>query len=109
MALKNNIIKIVTLVLALTLFPTLAIAQDYIIDVRTPQEYAADHIPGHLNIVHSQIVEGVKAHNITTEDHIYLYCRSGRRAAIALEELNKSGYKNVTNVGGLEDAKKFFN
>lgn len=108
MALKNNIIKIVTLVFALTLFPTLAMAADYIIDVRTLQEYATDHIPGHLNIVHSQIVEGVKALNITPEDHIYLYCRSGRRASIALEELNKSGYKNVTNVGGLEDAKKFF-
>ena len=71
MALKNNIIKIVTLVFALTLFPTLAMAADYIIDVRTPQEYATDHIPGHLNIAHSQIVEGVKALNITPEDHIY--------------------------------------
>lgn len=32
-----------------------------IIDVRTPQEYAAGHIEGALNIPHDRIAEGIRA------------------------------------------------
>jgi phage shock protein E len=35
---------------------------------------------------------------------IYLYCGSGRRAGIAQESLQASGYTNVTNIGGLDEA-----
>jgi phage shock protein E len=37
---------------------------------------------------------------------IYLYCRSGRRSRIAKETLEKIGYKDVLNLGSLEDAAK---
>ena len=37
---------------------------------------------------------------------IYVYCRSGRRSQIAKEALEKLGYKDVVNLGSLEDAAK---
>ena len=37
---------------------------------------------------------------------IYLYCRSGRRSQIAKGTLDKLGYKDVVNLGALEDAAK---
>jgi phage shock protein E len=44
-------------------------------------------------------------HNIKKEDKIILFCRSGKRADIALTNLKIAGYKDVTNIGGFEDAK----
>jgi len=34
---------------------------------------------------------------------IIIYCRSGRRSAIAAEELLNMGYKNVYDLGGILD------
>jgi phage shock protein E len=35
-----------------------------------------------------------------------VYCRSGKRAAIAKQTLDKLGYTKVENAGGYEDLKK---
>jgi phage shock protein E len=37
---------------------------------------------------------------------IYVYCQSGRRSQIAKENLEKLRYKDVVNLGSLEDAAK---
>jgi phage shock protein E len=37
---------------------------------------------------------------------IRVYCRSGRRAGIALAALEEMGYTNATNVGGINDARE---
>jgi phage shock protein E len=94
-------------IMLLSLCSSIAFGADYFIDVRSNKEYVEDHIPGNLNIVHSDILQGVKAHNIQTSDHIYIYCRSGKRASIAQKTLNDAGYHNTTNLGGIEDARKF--
>lgn len=83
-----------------------AMAETYIIDVRTPEEFSQGHIDNALNIEFQNIMQGVTANNINTEDSILLYCRSGKRAGVALLTLSENGYKNVKNLGGLEDAKK---
>ena len=49
-------------------------------------------------------VEGAKTLGIKHDDNISVYCRSGRRASMAQEALEKAGYKNVKNLGGLKDA-----
>jgi len=38
------------------------------------------------------------------DTEIRVYCRSGRRAGIALAALEEMGYTNATNVGGIGDA-----
>lgn len=74
-----------------------------IIDVRTPQEFAAGHIDGALNIPFDQIGEGiltVKA--LKKNSTILVYCRSGRRSAVARSALEQLGYKRILDGGGME-------
>ena len=48
----------------------------------------------------------IKDHAKGKEEKIILYCRSGRRSAIAKKALEEIGYKNVLNAGAYEDLKK---
>ncbi|WGE81462.1 rhodanese-like domain-containing protein [Actinobacillus equuli subsp. haemolyticus] len=78
-------------------------AQGVWIDVRTAEEFAAGHIEGAINIPVEQI--SAKIHQLIGDKDapIHLYCRSGRRADVALTELQKLGYRQVTNHGGYQD------
>ena len=85
-----------------------AAAEDAIwIDVRTAGEYQSGHIESAANIPHNQITEKIAELQLEKDTPILLYCRSGRRAGFALEALEKLGYSNVTNIGGLEDARDY--
>lgn len=81
-------------------------AETYIIDVRTPEEFSTGHVDGALNIVHAQILEGVADKGIKPDDDIKLYCRSGKRASVAEEMLKSAGFSKVENLGGYEQAKE---
>ena len=76
------------------------------IDVRSAEEFNSGHLQNAVNIPHDQIIEGIKAVSSDKNAPINLYCRSGRRAEIALNELKKAGYTNVTNHGGYDDLVK---
>lgn len=73
------------------------------IDVRTVAEYNQGHKENAVNIPHTQI--GWKIESITKDKdaRIHLYCAAGVRAGKAKYTLEKMGYKNVTNEGGLSD------
>lgn len=74
-----------------------------IIDVRSTQEFAAGHIEGAVNIPFDQIGQGIQTiKGLTPESAILLYCRSGRRSAIARGELEKMGFKHILDGGGME-------
>jgi hypothetical protein len=75
-----------------------------VIDVRSVAEFNAGHLEGALNI---DVESLTFADQIETLDHAgtYLvYCHSGRRAGLALDQMNQLGFENVTNIGGLSDA-----
>lgn len=76
------------------------------IDVRTAEEYGAGHVAGAANIPYEEIVDRIGEVTSDKEATIYLYCRSGRRSGIALENLQEAGYRNAVNIGGLDDARK---
>lgn len=76
------------------------------IDVRSAEEFNDGHLQDSINIPHDQIVERIKAVSPDKDAPINLYCRSGRRAEVALTELKKAGYTNITNHGGYEDLLK---
>ncbi len=76
------------------------------IDVRSRLEYALGNLPQAKLIYYEDIEEGVAELNLAKDTPIYLYCASGGRAGIAKEKLEAVGYTNVTNAGGLEDARK---
>lgn len=73
------------------------------IDVRTPEEFQAGHLQDAVNIPHEQIAAQIASVAPDKNAPIHLYCKSSRRAGIALEELKKLGYTNLTNHGGYED------
>lgn len=71
-----------------------------LLDVRTPQEYRERHIPGSKNIPLQEIgriddVAGGKA------VPLFVYCHSGARSRQAVGELQRMGYLNVKNIGGI--------
>ncbi len=74
-----------------------------ILDVRTPEEYAAGHIPGAVNVPNEIIRDTEPKELPDKEARIYVYCRSGRRSKDAAKKLADMGYTNVVEIGGIQD------
>ncbi len=74
-----------------------------ILDVRTEEEFNIGHIDGAILIPDTDILE--KAEDTLTDKSatILVYCRSGRRSALAAADLVKLGYSNVYDFGGIID------
>ncbi len=78
--------------------------KDYVIlDVRTPEEFAAGHISGAVLVPDYEI--GDKAESVLPDKDqlILVYCRSGRRSKNAASELVTLGYTNIKEFGGIND------
>ncbi len=72
-----------------------------VLDVRTPQEFAAGHIEGARLIPVQDLERHLKA--LPKDRQIYVYCRSGRRSARAAKMLATHGFDRVENMlGGIE-------
>ena len=74
-----------------------------ILDVRTPEEFAAGHIPGALNIPNETIGTDEIPQLPEKEQRIYVYCRSGNRSKQAAEKLVALGYTDIVEIGGIID------
>lgn len=70
----------------------------FVLDVRTPQEYAEGHVPGAVNVPHDQVA--ARLAEIPRDKDVVLYCRSGRRAQAAADVLATHGYKRMTHLEG---------
>ncbi len=76
-----------------------------LIDVRTPDEHAAGVIPRtDMNIDYRAIKQRHRDIGARKDDHIVVYCQSGRRSNIAAETLADLGYRYVYNVQGSMNA-----
>ena len=71
-----------------------------LLDVRTREEYNEYHIPDSLNIPLQNIAE-VTRRIPANNTPIFVHCLSGGRSGQAVSFLKNSGYKNVTNIGGI--------
>ncbi len=79
--------------------PNQADAQMLLIDVRTLAEYKTDAVSPAVHIPFQQIGQRIQAYTQGNKAmEIKLYCRSGRRANIALQTLIEQGYTNVKNL-----------
>ncbi|WP_371188294.1 rhodanese-like domain-containing protein [Thalassotalea maritima] len=71
-----------------------------LLDVRSEEEYQQGHIAGAINIDFRQLSDNLEILNQYKEQNIVVYCRSGRRAGIAIDELTKLGFSNLTHLEG---------
>jgi phage shock protein E len=73
-----------------------------LIDVRTPEEFAAGHIPNAINIPVSEL--GGRLAEVGPKDKtVVVYCRSGARSSRARQELLNAGFKEVINLGAMSN------
>ena len=74
-----------------------------ILDVRTQAEFDEGHIPNAILLPDSEISQ--KAEDVLPDKDktILVYCRSGRRSALASEALIEMGYTKVYDFGGVID------
>lgn len=71
-----------------------------ILDVRTPGEVAQGNIEGHVHIDYRAGDFTTKIDALDKSKEYYVYCASGGRSAKAGKMMQKSGFKNVSNLLG---------
>jgi len=75
-----------------------------IIDVRTPEEFAAGHLDGALLIDIKDAAFDARIAELDPEADYIVYCRSGNRSAQAVTRMREIGIRNITDLGSLENA-----
>ncbi len=70
------------------------------LDVRTAEEYSSGHIAGAINIAYDLLPERGAELEAAKDKDIVLYCRSGRRTAIAADTLRAQGFKRLWHLDG---------
>ena len=83
---------------------------DAIIDVRSPGEFAEDHLPGAINLPRGVLEFQIHAHPAmacTTSEalavadrELVLYCLTGGRSALAADSLQALGFTRVRSLAG---------
>lgn len=71
-----------------------------LLDVRTPQEYAGGHLAGSRNLP-LQTIMNVEDEIPDMDTPVFVYCQSGGRSRRAAAFMEKIGYSNVKNIGGV--------
>ncbi|MGC4234782.1 MAG: rhodanese-like domain-containing protein [Niabella sp.] len=69
----------------------------FLVDVRTPGEFASGSVKGAVNISVDQIER--QLHKFKGKKYIITFCRSGARSSQAKSILEKNGLQNVINGG----------
>ncbi len=70
-----------------------------LVDVRTPKEFAAGHIPGAINVdwKNRHFAQNV-VKNVTNDKPVAIYCHSGNRATRAMYAMDALGFNEVYNL-----------
>jgi rhodanese-related sulfurtransferase len=71
-----------------------------LVDVREDNEWSRGHIPGAIHLSKGIIERDILAAIPDKSAEIILYCGGGFRSALAADNLQKMGYKNVLSMDG---------
>jgi rhodanese-related sulfurtransferase len=77
----------------------------FLVDVRTPGEFAGGHVKGSVNIPLDNLQTQIS--QFKDKKHIIVFCRSGNRSGMAKNILEQNGFKNVVNGGTWERVSLF--
>ncbi|GAB3539566.1 hypothetical protein GCM10027443_36260 [Pontibacter brevis] len=77
-----------------------------LVDVRTPEEFAAGHLSGAINSDYrgGNFAEEMK--NWKKNKVYYLYCATGNRSGKAAELMKEAGFQHIYNIGGYQELKE---
>lgn len=73
-----------------------------LLDVRTQEEYDEGHIEGAALLPHDAITADSAALPADKDATLIVYCRTGRRSAIAAQTLSDLGYTKIYDLGGIQ-------
>ena len=71
-----------------------------LVDTREDAEWARGHIPGAIHLSKGIIERDIEKTIPEKETQIVLYCGGGFRSALAADNLQKMGYRNVISMDG---------
>ncbi len=71
-----------------------------LVDVREPNEYEINQIPGAVLIPKGEFLNGHAFEQLPQDTQVVLYCKTGVRSAEALAVLKGAGYADAVHVGG---------
>ena len=71
-----------------------------IVDVRTPEEFAAGHVPGAVNVPIDALESRLTELFPHREDGVVVYCERGPRAGYAVSILERSAFSNIRYLKG---------
>lgn len=71
-----------------------------VVDVRTPQEYESEHLEYAKLIDYKSGRFKEEISKIDLNRPVLLYCRTGKRSALAMQEMVDMGFKEVYNMQG---------
>jgi len=72
-----------------------------ILDVRTPKEFAEEHIENAINIDYHSETFWDELNKLDKDKTYLIYCRSGARSAKALNIMEELNFREVYNLGGI--------
>ena len=71
-----------------------------LLDVRTVEEFESGRIRNSINIPHEILLSNIDLVSEYTNEELIVYCRSGKRAALIIEALEKNGFNNIVGIEG---------
>ena len=76
-------------------------SRDFVlVDVREPNEYEINQIPGSVLIPKGEFLNGNALGQLPSDKQVVLHCKSGVRSAEALAVLKGAGFADAVHVGG---------
>ena len=76
-------------------------SRDFVlVDVREPNEYEINQIPGSVLIPKGEFLNGNALEQLSQDKPVVLHCKSGVRSAEALAVLKGAGFADAVHVGG---------
>lgn len=70
----------------------------FLLDVRTPREFASGHLPGAVNISHTDVRDRIG--EVPKNRPVYVYCASGFRSYLVSRLLAQSDFEHVRTLDG---------
>ena len=71
-----------------------------LLDVRTTEEFETGRIKNSINIPHEILLSNIDLVSQYNDEQLVVYCRSGKRASLVIEALEKNGFTNVVDIEG---------